>query len=397
MPRFWRQALAWGVLAFWLRLGSALLAFGYSGLVGAQGFFPLESGADDFQYFSYAVSISQGTAPVWYPTSYPLLLGTVFMVTGPCIWVGILLSVMAGATCVTVGVLITGEFWNETSEKWNRLLHPGNVAGALLCFYPSAFMWSLFMTRDTLLLLSALLSFYFAVRIVKRPRTCDFVLAGISLVCFFDLRPYSCIGFVGAAIVYWSWVYRFKLLTRPPVLLAAAIAAVLLANFAYSRYSGYLSADALENLRKTYSGGSSIGLTLDYTNPLTFAVSYAANCLYILLSPVPWQVSKPQHAFALIESIPMTFAFPVFVIGMWRTWHRRVYQSGFLLIVAAFQLMLFGLLSDNAGSNARIRMFPYTLLVIYLLLHLKSVLIGVLQPISKGHRKKTPRTDTMTQ
>src|ERR1041384_1895728 len=99
MPRYGIQAFFWFVIALVLRLVIAAVLFVYSDSAGYGGFFPFESGSDDSQYYYYAKTIGEGRSDSleWYPTSYPLVLGTIYQYTGPSLVLGIFINVVVGA------------------------------------------------------------------------------------------------------------------------------------------------------------------------------------------------------------------------------------------------------------------------------------------------------------
>jgi len=230
--------------------------------------------------------------------------------------------------------------------------------------------------RDTALLLAGLAAFYLAARFVIE-RKIRFILFSIPFwICFFDFRPYSLFAFLAACAAFYAWHKRIWVLffRRTGLATAAGIILVYSLYLGVVRYASYLEPANLEALRASYSGGSSVGLLLDYSSPLAFLRSYFTNVLYVIVSPVPWQVSKPQHAVALLESVPLALLLPVWMIGLWRAVWSRGHVAGMLLVVAAVQFLAFGLLSDNAGSNARLRLFPVTLFVIYCAVHYPPLL-----------------------
>jgi len=369
-PRFARQALFWFCIAFVARLLFALLLFAYSHMNGYGGYFPFESGADDEQYFAYASAYAEGrgdTLP-WQSTSYPLWLGRFFMLTGPYLLAGILLNVLAGAAAVAVAVLLAGTCVEEDSPPERSWLHCAHLTGLFATLYPSSVLFSAVLMRDEFLLLAGLLATYFMMRLYRTRRAVWLVPLGISLLIFYDLRSYAAVAFAAACALF--MLRQLNLVgfaIRRPVISAVLLAGSLAVIYVgVRRFAGYADPATLERLRADYAGGSSVSLALDYSSLPAFAQSYAINLAYVFVSPVPWQVTKPQHAIALLESIPLLLLFPLWIAMFVHALVKRAQPAALLLVVATFQMLPYGLLSTNAGSNARLRLIPCVLFIVFI-------------------------------
>jgi hypothetical protein len=237
----------------------------------------------------------------------------------------------------------------------------------LMTLYPSVVLYSAMLTRDTFLLFFGLLAAFFIVKLYQTRAVRWLIVLLPVLYAFYDLRGYALVATLGGTAFF--IICRMNLLAvafRRPVL-SGVVVLGLCFGIAYGmrQYSSYFDPKILEAQRSTYSGGSSAGLSLNYSSPVSFLVSYAINTVYVVVSPLPWQVSKPQHALGLLESIPLIVFFPMLLAGFADIFRRRAHPASLLVAIAVFQVLAFGLLSDNAGSNARLRIMACALFIVY--------------------------------
>jgi hypothetical protein len=129
---FFLPALEWFIIAFSVRLLFLIFIHFYSLQTGFGGFYPLESGSDDRYYFEVEQEILYGHIPQTLPNYYPYFLAFVFFFTGPSLFLGQLINVLAGSFTVYFGVLIAKEI-SSSKLKGKDLRHPVNIAGFFSC------------------------------------------------------------------------------------------------------------------------------------------------------------------------------------------------------------------------------------------------------------------------
>lgn len=369
---------------FWISLGvrviAAILIHLYSLTLGFGGYYPLLSGADDWNYFNLASRVHDGLPIGYVDSSYPYILAAFFhLVGGPDLLVGKLFNVLAGAITVALGVRIVDELSRGRMSK--RLAkRSANIGGALLCFYPSLLWYSTQLVKDPLLVMLGMGAILFQIQFLKRAKPETIFAWVLCMVGLFSLRPYAALAIFISLL---AWVMRFKrrLILPALVLIALVPRAVGKGFFGVGVVAPFLDAEKVSSFRaEGYSvGGSAVGITINYSNPVLFAVTYSYSYATAMFGPLPWQIKGAAPLVALPEAIGMWTLFSLWLGGTKRALFRsRREKRGHLtraerevrreLLLMLFCLILIGIIaifSDNIGANTRLRLLPWSAFLLF--------------------------------
>lgn len=382
-PRAWsvsRAALFWFLLAFWVRLGACVLIHFYSLALGYGGYYPLPSGADDTTYFPLAERIYEGLPVPFISNDYPYALAIFYRFTGgPDLLVGKLLNVFAGAVTVGLGVLLVQEL---TREGFSRARRKRAIrwTGLFLTFYPSLLWYSTQLVKDPLIVVAGMGTLYFQICLLRRFTVGYLIGWLVSFAALFPFRPYAAIAIAVSLLIY---VLRFKPKWLVPALVTVAVLPFLLGKgwFGLSSLQNVLvSTDTVSSFRESgYStGGSSAGITINYSNPLLFLLTYSYSFATAMFGPFPWQIRAAAQAVALPEAMVMWALFPIWLRAVWKLRHRgkQTALARRPVLLLLFSLVLIGaiaIFSDNIGANTRLRLLPWGAFLLYASLKMPRV------------------------
>ena len=367
-----RAALQWFLTALGVRLVACILIHFYSLALGYGGFYPLASGADDVTYWDLTQRIYAGMDVPFIANDYPYVLARFYhLVGGPDLFVGKLLNVFAGALTVWFGVLLVQELTRRgySSKARKRAVR---WAGILLTFYPSLLWYSTQLVKDPLLVLAGMAALYFQVCLLRRFRPALVVGWLISFAGLFPFRPYAAAALAISILIY---MLRFKPKWLVPAFVTVAVLPYLLGKGWFglaSIQNVATSADTIAQFRQSsYSiGGSSAGITINYSNPILFLLTYSYSFATAMFGPFPWQIKAVGQAVALPEAMGMWALFPVWWRGV-RNLRRRVKPrtpARREVALLLFSLVLIGIIavfSDNIGANTRLRLLPWSAFLLY--------------------------------
>ena len=371
-----RAAAYWTLMAFLARFVGAILIHLYSLASGYGGFYPLASGADDSTYWPASIDIYNGVGGGYALNIYPAVLaGFYHLVGGPDLLLGKMLNVVVGALTVGVGVLIVQELTRGRASQSERR-RAAKWAGALLTFYPSLFWYSTQLVKDPILIFLILVALYCQLLFLKRARPVPVVLWGVCLAATMFFRPYA----VAAAVLSLAlFVLRFNRKWTLPVLAFMALAPMAkgMGPFGLNAVLPMVTAERLSAVRaQAYSiGGSSAGITVDYSNPFKFVLTFSYSLATAMFGPFPWQIKAAGQLVALPEAIGMWFLIPLWFASL-RDLIRSKRGKGAPRDKAAlrdatlfvFSLVLIGmvaLFSDNIGANTRLRLLPWSAFLLF--------------------------------
>lgn len=362
-----KAAMRWFVTAFCVRILATLLIHLYSIHAGYGGLYPLASGADDITYWNLSQDIYNGVPIAYVSNSYPFVLAAFFHFTGgPNLLVGQLLNAVVGAVSVGIGVLIVEELArNQPSRKVRRRALAWS--GALLTFYPSLLWYSTQLVKDPILVMLGMAALYFQICFLRRANPqwiAGWLLATGGLYFF---RPYAAIAL---ALSLFFFVVRFNRRWLIPSLILVGVVPLGLGMgpFGWRYIAPLLDTSNISAFREQqYSvGGSSAGITINYSNPLTFLATYSYSFATAMFGPFPWQISAAGQIIALPEAIGMWLLSPLWVGALrdlWRQRKNRDRDGHRDLLLMLFSLVLVGsvaLFSDNIGANTRLRLLPWS-------------------------------------
>ena len=361
------QGFFWFLFALHLRLLLMLFLHFYSVQTGFEGFFG--SGGDDRYYHDAAMRLAKGEEMPSLPNIYPLVLAWLYSLFGPHLIVGKLVNVLLGSLSVYYGVRIANLLESGKYSSFS-LTRPSNLAGLFLAVYPSSLFYSALLVRDSFILFLGTVSLYWGLKLLKKPHLREFVLLPLSLAALFSFRGYAAVAFLFAFSVYYLSGVVFFNIQRALVGVFLAIVLPMFLGWGPAGF-GYLlpllDIERLSPFREGYSAAASgVGISLDFSNPLSFLFSYAYSFITALLGPLPWQVKNTAIAIPLIEAMPFWFLFLI----AFKKKSRISREASFLLLFAFIYLGGVALFSDNIGSNTRLRLLPWSALLIYFALRL---------------------------
>jgi hypothetical protein len=371
----YKPALNWALWSLLIRLTACLAIHEYSISAGFEGFYPLASGNDDVQYWEVADRILSGVTPDTIPNSYPLFLVALFQAFGQNLLIGKLASVVVGALTVYVSVILTCELCSDVGISHKARNTTARLVGLLITFYPSSFWYSTQLIRDLFIVFFGILNIYCSILCLKRNKKIFWFLWIATFLATNSLRVYAAAGLLLTLFVYlifnWKTTIQRKVLV---VILALVIGAVVpyalgLGVFGLNRILPSLNVEEASRQRElVYSkGGSSAGVTVDYSNPISFIFTYGQSFLTAMIGPLPWQVRSVVTMVALPEALAVWFL----CFKLWQSRFKKAAtgsihnEENFLLLSSLIQVGIVAFFSDNIGANTRLRLLSWTCLIIY--------------------------------
>ena len=379
-PRTWRPAslaripllpLAWFLIALTVFFCSAVAVHFYSIVAGFHGFFPIAAGNDDGLYWQVSGILAGGGSPPWVPNSYPVVLALIYRILAPDLFLGKVFSVLAGTLSVYVAVLLASSFPGGERYTTRDLRHPGNITGILLVCYPSLLFYSTQLVRDSYIVLCGVVAVYAAFQISQRPHFQYVALVVAALALEYALRPYAAISIatgLGLSLVFGARVpWRGRIGIAAAFLFLAGLVPLVAGKglFAFNYIRPLLDPTVVSRFRElSYStGGGAVGISINYSSPVGFVFSYGYSLLTLLVGPFAWQIHSIGQVVAMPEAIAMTILSITIFMSLKRKGKldRRLFV---LLLPALVLLMVMAVFADNTGTNTRLRILPWILLVI---------------------------------
>jgi len=362
------QGLFWFLIALNLRLLLMLALHLYSVQAGFEGFYPLGSGSDDRYYHYTAIRLVMGEEVDGLPNVYPLVLAWLYSLFGPHLMVGKLVNVFLSSLSVYYGVRIAA-FLESDKRRPLSFSRASNLAGLFLTIYPSSVFYATQLLKDPFILFLGTASLYWGLIITRKPRLRESILLLLSVAALFFFRGYAAVSFLLAFIFYYLVGRKVFSLQRAFVGLLLVVILPMLLGYGPAGFDYLLPLLEKERLtqfrEEAYStGGSAADISLDFSNPLGFLFSYGYSFVTVLLGPLPWQVKSAVVAIALLEAVPFWFLL-FLALGK----RNQIAKEALLLLL--FSLIYLGgvaLFSDNIGANTRLRLLPWSVLLIYLAL-----------------------------
>ena len=382
-----RAAINWFFAALAVRVLAMLAIHIFSLNHGFGGFYPLASGHDDGFYFGAASEVARGDDVGTLPSFYPLALGWLFSLTGPDLIVGKMLNVLFGSLAVVVGVLLArdlareeaildGKSDDETAAAGERAAH---LAGFALCFYPSLLWYSTQLVKDPILIFFGLWALLLTVRFLRRPKWSQIMLLPLALYGLFVFRTYAALALVFAILLF---TLRFRRKWLVPIVLAAALGPLAIGQglFGWNQIQPWLDAERLESFREVvYStGGSAANVSVDYSSPLGFLLSYPYSFATAMFGPFVWQWRGGASLAAVPEVLVIWPLIPLWLRGLREIVRGRKGRApgGYSALLLVFSLVLIAavsLFSDNIGANTRLRLLPWSAFFVFAAVRLESL------------------------
>ncbi len=375
----YRPAIQWAIIAF--SLGFLACIFIHMALlnVNPNGFSP--NNGDDALYWEISEDLQDGRIPNYFPNSYPILLAGLFTITGRSVLIGKILNVFINALVIYFSILTVYEVGQGIGLDGRSIRRAANWSGLLLTFYPSQIFYSTQLVKDPPLIFMGTLCLYFSVLFLQKQKLhllLGFIPA-FSLLA--SLRPYTAIAIILSLVLYFLFIWRVQI---PKKILVASILLLLCAIIPYALGRGLFASDYWlsftdpQNLSEfrgnSYSSGAAAaGITLDYSNPITFSLTYGYSYLTALIGPFPWQVKSLLQSVALPEALFMTITILLLLRSqLFKSLDFKFKEANLLLIFGLVLIGIFSLFSDNVGANTRLRLLAWNSLLLYVSLVLST-------------------------
>jgi len=327
---------------------------------------------------------------------YSLIIGVLYTITMPEIIIGQIFQVWLAILAIIFFYLIIREL--GLSKKWAFLM------GLAVTFYPSYLFYSSLLLKDGLVVVLALAGLFFSLKIIKKFSWKYFLIFYISLGLLINFRMY-----VGYALLFsfiLSWILLAELSSlRKKVAYAIIIIFLLGLLPEISINQGFYGIDTFKNFFKpetisfyqqeayfpaSESNGSSVsgpGSSEDSDNfiiagkeskinseeiigygsswskeevnfkerPFRYLLNEFKYFIYVLFGPSPWQMKKPVHFFALIETIPWYVLFLFIIRGIYQSIKGRNKLVFPLILFSLMVLLPIAIYVSNFGIITRIR------------------------------------------
>jgi Dolichyl-phosphate-mannose-protein mannosyltransferase len=367
-------ALLWAFLALIIRLVIGLAIHIYSLSAGFQGFVPLSNFGDDIYYWDVAKQLLIGVVPDDLPNFYPWAVAAIIAVCGDNLFAGKFLNILLNSITVYFACLITIEVSKGLELSKKAVRHATKLTGLILALYPSQVFYSTQLIKDPFLVFFGILNLYSTIMMLKGKGKGFWIVWLLTFFGAFTFRPYAAIALVLSALIYLIFVWETKLSKKVfVVMLALAISAVAplalgKGIFALDYILAWTDAEKVSEFRDLgYStGGSSLDLAIDYSNPLSFLLTYGLSFATAMFGPFPWQIKAPIHLTAFPEAILSSLTFAYLLSKKSKYAKKNENGSDKLLLIFSIVLVaMIAFFSDNIGSNNRLRLLPWDVFFIY--------------------------------
>ena len=313
-------------------------------------------------------------------TYYQAVMGVVYALTLPQMLVGQLFSVWLAVITVLLVYFLTIEIGGSKKQA--------SFVGLIVNFYPSYIFYGSLLLKDPLIIPLAIASVLLIVKLIKNFSWRNFLIFYLVTAVLTNFRFY--IGYASLLVFIFCWMLFSNLGLKKRFLYALIMIPLLgfLPQFSGNGYFGmsfmesYFSPQQIANYREqvyiskivpaspsstsglditsaiapviTSGSDSTFAATADFSNPVSFIISYSETFIYTLLGPFPWQIKNKSQAFALFETIPWYFLFFFIVIGIIKS--IKKYRITLPLVFFSITVLaVLGLFTPNFGIITRIR------------------------------------------
>lgn len=328
-------------------------------------FFPFGPGRDDLMYHQIAAQLAErwksgdfylGTIPVVH--YYPILIGALYTLSLPEIIIGQLFSVWLTIVSIILVYLLVIEIGG--SKKWAFFV------GLITGLYPSYLFYGSLLLKDTLVIPLSLLGILLIIKIIKFFKWRNFFIFLMVAAILLPLRFYA--GILLLMTFFISWLIFSKIKFKKKIIYGLFLIIIFgfLADFLGYGFFGerffkeFLNPEYIAYYRQVAykEGGSTLGISIPFNNPISFLGGFLNSFLNVLLGPFPWQVMGIKYLLALVEII-IWYLLLIFIIrGGARS--LKFHKESLPLILFSLGLMIMvALISDNIGTTTRLRMSAF--------------------------------------
>jgi len=325
---------------------------------------------------------------------YALIIGVFYTVTIPEMIVGQIFQVWLAVLSIIFIYLIVREL--GASKKW------AFITGLIISFYPSYLFYSSLLLKDGLVMLLASASLLFALKLIKKFSWKYFFIFYLILGLLIYFRMYTGYALLFSFVI--SWILISKLNSLRKKIIYAIIIIILLGFLPeISVTQGFYGSESFKNFfrpelinfyrKDAYFINWNISDPFievenpdDPDNPFIYALDkdkltrvkgYDSSFIkeeisfkerpykylfnefkyftYTLFGPFPWQMKKPIHFFALMETIPWYILFLFIIKAVYQSIKKRKKLVFFLVLFSLMALFPIGIFISNFGIITRIR------------------------------------------
>jgi len=320
---------------------------------------------DDLYYHETAVGLAEqfrqgnfSLSNFSLPNYYPVYLGIIYALFGPFMLIGKAIGIILSSLTAVIIYLIIREL--------NRSKKIAFLIALLSNFYPSYLYYSSLLLKDTLVVPLSLFGLWLIIKLIKK------IDLKILLIFLLDVLALSCLRNYTAIILFLTFLLSFlflskeskdfkKILVIPIIILIICFSPYFLGfgYFGFNFFSRLLNPKTITQVRETvYSiGGSTVGVSLDFSIFFTFLKTYFLSFTNVLLGPLPWQMKTTSTQLAAIEIIPWYFLLFFIIKGLLKPSFLKTSLP--LLIFGLGLIAAIAFFSDNLGANTRLRMTAF--------------------------------------
>ena len=321
---------------------------------------------------------------------YALVIGVLYTVTMPEMIIGQIFGIWLAVLAIIFVYLIVREL--GVSRKWAFII------GLIVNFYPSYLFYSSLLLKDGLVVTLALMNIFLCLRLIKNFSWKNFIIFYLSLGFLIHFRIYIGYALFFAFIVSWILLSKWNPLKKKIIY---GIIIVILLGFlpeisidqgfygiktfksffnpetlVYYQQEAYFPSDLeLEDVsvvgivseplsQETETGLKKIkGYDSSWPKeeiifkerPYRYLLNEFKYFLYISFGPLPWQLKKPIHYFALLEMIPWYLLFLFIIKGIYQSIKNRNKLVFPLILFSLMVLVSISIFINNFGIITRIR------------------------------------------
>lgn len=298
---------------------------------------------------------------------FPVIIGYVYALTTSAMIIGQLFNVWLSVLAIIFLYFIIIELYN--SPRW------GLIIGSIGALHPSFIFFSSLLLKDVLVIVLAMASVFFLLKLLKKFSFKYFLLFYLTLSLVIHVRFY--VGFVLAAVFVLAWLFLSSMTIKKRVIYALFLIPVLGTAPQISGY-GYLGAPIFFKFlnvdriafykEQIYQGEGDIGKSSSYKiidKNSSFLENSSRSLSFAFFGPFPWNMKYKKHLFVLIETIPWYFLYLFIATGVYASFRRhRKALPLFLFSMATIGLL--ALFFSNFGIISRIRIPAMLLLLGFL-------------------------------
>ncbi len=304
---------------------------------------------------------------------YSVIIGVIYTFSMPEMLVGMIFQVWLSVITAIAIYLICKEV--SGSNKLAFLI------GLIASVYPSHLFYDNLLLKDGLVTFLVLLGLLFIIKLIKRFSFLNLLVVYLTLIAIFNFRFY--IAYALSIVLIFSVLFLIKLGLKRKIIytfiliIAIGIIPHLIHGHGFFGINLFQKSFTSENItfyqEEAYTSSAPrriqeeenapVGYTSTWERetvsfryePIKFTQEYSKGFSYILLGPFPWQLKKPAHYFALLETIPWYILLVFIALGGYWSIKKREKMALPLFLLPLIILGVITIFISNYGIVTRIR------------------------------------------